>query len=172
MKRNPRQNVESSPTAGILQPLALVDSLDLTRYLGRWYEIARFQHWFERNLVGSIAEYTLRTDGKIAVVNSGFKGTLEGKLKKARAVAWRPSVARPGALKVSFFPFTAGDYLVFALDDGYQWALVGDNSRKYLWFLARTPEVSNELYSSMMELARHQGFDLSGLLTVPQRARA
>lgn len=153
-------------------PLRTVPELDAARYLGTWYEIARFQHVFEKDLVGCRAEYTALSDGRIRVVNSGFRGTLDGKYKKAKAVAWIPDPARPAALKVQFFWPFAGDYLVFGLDaKDYQWALVGDNSRKFLWFLSRTPEVSPELLESMKAAAVAAGYDLSGLFLVPQKKR-
>lgn len=152
--------------------LKLVPVLDAERYLGRWYEIARYQHRFEKKLAGVTAEYALRPDGRISVVNSGFKGSLDGKYTEARAVAWIPDPAVPAALKVRFFHLFAGDYLVFGLDDAnYQWALVGDNSGKYLWFLARTPEISDELYGQMKAAAVAQGYSLDGLYKVPQKAR-
>jgi apolipoprotein D and lipocalin family protein len=89
-----------------------------------------------------------------------------------KAVAWRPNEAVPGALKVKFFGLFTSDYLVFGLDDvDYQWALVGNNSRKYLWFLSRTPEVAPELLEKMKGMAEAQGYDLSKLYIVPQKAR-
>jgi apolipoprotein D and lipocalin family protein len=155
-----------------LGPLAIVPQLDIQRYLGRWYEVARFDQPFEKDLVGTTAEYSLRADGRVQVVNSGFKKDLDGPYKEARGVAWVPDPKRPAALKVSFFWPFAGDYLVFGLDDDdYSWAVVGDNSRKYLWFLARTPEISGELFENMKQLARGQGYDLSGLYVVPQKPR-
>ena len=154
------------------EPLRLVENLDTNRYLGRWYEIARFQHGFEKSLVGVTAEYSPRSDGKIVVINSGFKNDLNGAYKEARGVAWVPDPRRPAALKVRFFwPFT-GNYLVFGLDDNdYSWALVGDNSRNYLWFLARTPDISKDLLEKMRQIARDQGYDLSDLCMVPQKPR-
>ncbi len=154
------------------EPLALVPSLDLQRYLGRWYEVARYQHGFEKTLVGATAEYALRDDGKVSVLNSGFKKTLEGKYTDVKAVAWRPNDAVPGALKVKFFGLFTSDYLVFGLDqENYQWALVGENNRKYLWFLSRTPEVDSALFEQMKAIASAQGYDLSKLYIVPQKAR-
>ncbi|HWR12660.1 MAG TPA: lipocalin family protein [Rectinemataceae bacterium] len=154
------------------KPLDLVPALDLQRYLGRWYEVARYQHGFEKTLVGATAEYALRDDGRISVLNSGFKKTLEGKYTDVKAVAWRPDEAVPGALKVKFFGLFTSDYLVFGLDDeDYQWALVGNNSRKYLWLLSRTPEVAPELLEKMKGMAEAQGYDLSRLYIVPQKAR-
>jgi apolipoprotein D and lipocalin family protein len=159
-------------TPRALGPLRLVESLDVQKYLGRWYEIARFTKGFEKNIVGAAAEYSLRDDGRIRVVNSGFRATLDGRYTEAKGVAWRPDPRRPAAFKVSFFWPFAGDYLVFGLDqESYSWALVGANSREYLWFLARTPEISDELYQKMRQLAQDQGYDLSTLYKVPQKAR-
>lgn len=152
--------------------LTTVDALDLDRYLGSWYEIARYQHGFEKNLVGAKADYSLRDDGRIQVVNSGLKKTLDGKLTSVKAVAWRPDEAQPGRLKVKFFGLFTSDYLVFGLDEQqYQWALVGNDSKDYLWFLSRTPVVSDELLSTMKQLAREQGYDLENLFLVPQKER-
>lgn len=154
------------------KPLDLVPSLDLDRYLGRWYEVARYQHTFEKSLVGATAEYSLRKDGKVDVLNSGFKNSLDGKYTDVKAVAWRADDAVPGALKVKFFGLFTSDYLVFGLDDvDYQWALVGNNDRKFLWFLSRTPEVAPELMDKLKGIVEAQGYDLSKLFIVPQKAR-
>ncbi len=155
-----------------LGPLDTVATVDVQRYLGRWYEIARFQHRFEKSIVGATAEYSLRDDGRIQVLNSGFKKDLNGAYSQVKAVAWVPDAARPGALKVRFFGLFTSDYLIFGLDaENYSWALVGSDTRDYLWFLARTPEISEELFSRMKDIARGQGYDLSGLYKVPQKAR-
>lgn len=154
------------------KPLVFVDKLDKQRYLGRWYEVARFQHRFEKSLVGVTAQYTLCSDGKIRVVNSGFRYDLNGPYREAVGVAWVPDPRRPAALKVRFFWPFSGNYLVFGLDEkDYSWALVGDSSRRYLWFLARTPQISKELFEKMKQKARDQGYDLSGLYEVPQKER-
>jgi apolipoprotein D and lipocalin family protein len=164
--------VSCSSTEFADDPLDLVGSLDLERYLGRWYEVVRYQHTFEKNLVGATAEYSLREDGRVQVLNSGFKKSLDGKYSSVNAVAWRPNEEQPGALKVKFFNLFTSDYLVFGLDEeNYQWALVGNNDRKFLWFLSRTPEVSDELLEHMKQIAQSQGYDLSGLYIVPQKAR-
>jgi len=153
-------------------PLELVPALDANRYLGRWYEIARFQHRFEKTIVGATAEYSLRPDGRIQVVNSGFKKSLDGSYTAVKAVAWIPDPAKPAALKVKFFGLFPADYLVFGLDEaGYSWALVGENSRKYLWFLARTPTIDEALLAKMKDIALAQGYSLDGLYMVPQKAR-
>jgi len=153
-------------------PLETVETLDLERYLGRWYEIARYQSGFEKNIYGATAEYTLRDDGRIQVINSGFKKSLDGPYTKVKAVAWRADDNVAGALKVKFFSLFTSDYLVFGLDDeNYEWALVGNNSRKFIWFLSRTPEISSERLEMMKKIAVEQGYDLSSLFYVPQKER-
>ena len=157
---------------GGAQPLDTVDSVDVQKYLGRWYEIARFQHGFEKSIVGATAEYSLRPDGRIQVVNSGFKKALDGKYTEVKAVAWVPDASKPGALKVKFFGLFTSDYLIFGLDqEKYSWALVGSNERDFIWFLSRTPTVSDDLLAKMKAIAVSQGYDLSGLYLVPQKAR-
>ena len=153
-------------------PIKTVGSLDLERYLGRWYEIARFQSGFEKNIYGATAEYSLREDGRVDVVNSGFKNNLDGKYTSVKAVAWRPDDSIPGELVVKFFSLFKGEYLVFGLDEeNYEWAIVGNNNRNFLWFLSRTPEISQELQDKMEQLAIEQGYDLSELFYVPQKLR-
>ena len=135
-------------------------------------EIARFHTVFEKSVVGATAEYSLRGDGKIQVVNSGFKNSLDGAYTEVRAVAWVPDPTRPAALKVRFFGLFPADYLIFGLDqDSYTWALVGEDSRDYLWFLSRTPQIDDALFNRMKDLAAAQGYDMSRLYTVPQKAR-
>jgi len=153
-------------------PLETVKSLNLERYLGRWYEIARYQTSFEKNIYGATAEYTLRKDGRINVLNSGFKKSINGPYTSVKAVAWRPNDNIPGALKVKFFSLFNADYLVFGLDEkNYDWALVGNNNRSVIWFLSRTPKISKEDLDKMMTIAKNQGYDLSKLFFVPQKTR-
>jgi len=153
-------------------PLDTVDALDPVRYMGRWYEIARFQHGFEKSLVGATADYSLNGNGSVAVVNSGFKKSLDGTFTSVKAVARVPDPAKPGKLKVKFFGLFESDYLVFGLDaEDYSWALVGDDKRRYLWFLAWTPEIDENLFERMKSIAEAQGYDLSDLYRVPQKAR-
>ncbi len=161
----------SVPPEG-MGPVRLVKTVDPERYAGRWYEIARFQHSFEKDVYGAAAEYTLKDDGRIQVVNSGFKKSLDGKYTEVKAVAWVPDPNVPAALKVRFFSLFSSDYLIIGLDEqNYRWAIVGDNSRDFLWLLARTPEIDNELYDDMVKIAMEQGFDTSKLFRVPQKAR-
>ena len=143
-----------------------VKSLDLSRYLGTWYEIARFDHSFERGMDNVTAEYLLREDGKIDVINSGWKN---GKFKVAEGKAKQPSpVTDPAALKVSFFLFFYSDYNILMLDDDYQVALVGSSSPKYLWLLSRTPQLPDSVIDLVMEEAESRGYDTSKLIWVDQ----
>ena len=152
-----------------IQPLVLVSSVDPVRYAGLWYEVARYPQFFEKDLVGVTAEYVIRQDGKIGVTNSGFKKSLGGPKSVVHAVARVPDPAIPGALKVKFFGLFEADYLIFGLDTlNYAWALVGDNSRKQLWFLSRTPRPEQSTLDRMRELAQASGYDLARLEYIPQ----
>ena len=143
-----------------------IPDLDLYRYLGLWYEIARFDHSFERDMNNVTAEYLLRADGKIDVINSGWKG---GKYKVADGKARQPDPkGDPAHLEVSFFLFFYSDYNVLMLDDDYQVALVGSGSPKYLWILSRTPDVSTEVLDAVLKEASDRGYDTSKLIWVDQ----
>lgn len=146
-----------------------VKELDLNRYLGTWYEIARFPHSFEKNLVGVTATYSLRNDGKIKVVNRGFKNTLEGELSEAIGKAKIPDPSKPANLKVSFFWFFYAEYNVLELDENYQYAMIGSSSPKYFWILSRTPQMDSATYEMLLEKARKRGYNLEKLEKVPQR---
>lgn len=143
-----------------------IDDLDLYRYLGVWYEIARFDHSFERGMDNVTAEYLLRDDGKVDVINSGWK---DGKYKVADGKARQPEPETdPAHLEVSFFLFFYSDYNVLMLDDDYQVALVGSGSPKYLWILSRTPAVSTEVLDAVLKEASERGYDTSKLIWVDQ----
>jgi lipocalin len=144
-----------------------IKELDLQRYLGTWYEIARFDHRFERGLVGVTATYSMREDGKIRVLNQGYKNSLDGKLSIAEGKAKLTN--EPGKLKVSFFWIFYADYLVMELDENYQWALIGSTSDKYLWILSRTPKLDESTKNLILEKARNRGYDTSKLIWVEQK---
>ncbi len=145
-----------------------VTELDLGKYMGTWYEIARYPHKFEKGLVGVTATYSLLPDGKITVVNQGFKNSLNGELSVARGKAKLPDKSQPGKLKVSFFWIFYADYFVLDLDPGYQWAVIGSSSDNYLWILSRSPQMDEALYNQLIEKIRNRGYDLSRLEKVPQ----
>jgi lipocalin len=141
-----------------------VRELDLNRYLGKWYEIARFPHSFEKNLVGVTATYSLRDDGKIKVLNQGYKNTLDGELSVAEGKAKIPNKQEPAKLKVSFFWIFYGDYNVLELDENYQYVMIGSSSPKYFWILSRTPQMAPEVYEMLLEKARKRGYNLDKLV--------
>ena len=146
-----------------------VNELDLQRYLGTWYEIARFDHRFERNLVGVTATYELRDDGKIRVINKGYRNSLDGKLKTAKGKARRPNPEKePGKFKVAFFLFFYADYIVMELDEDYEWALIGSSNDNYLWILSRTPQPSKNVVDKIVGLAQDRGYDTGKLIWVEQ----
>jgi lipocalin len=145
-----------------------VKELDINRYLGTWYEIARFPHSFEKNLVGVTATYSLRDDGKIQVINEGYKNTLDGKRSRAEGKAKIPDKQEPGKLKVAFFLFFYADYFVLELDENYQYAMIGSSSDKYFWILSRSPQMDSQTYEMLLEKARKRGYNLEKLIKVPQ----
>jgi len=145
-----------------------VGTLELEKYLGTWYEIARFPHSFEKGLEGVTATYSLRKDGKIRVVNQGYKGSLEGKLSRAEGKAKIPDPGDNSRLKVSFFLFFYGDYYVLELDKNYHWAMIGSSSPNYFWILSRTPQMEEQLFKQLLDNAKNRGYDLSKLIRVDQ----
>lgn len=148
----------------------VVEQLEIQQYLGTWYEIARYDHRFERGLVGVTADYSIRDDGKIKVINSGYKNSLDGKFSQAVGKAKIPNPEKePAKLKVSFFWFFYGDYFVLELDKDYQWAVIGSSSDKYLWILSRTPQMENEVYTDLLNRLKKRGYDLSSLIKVEQK---
>lgn len=145
----------------------VVKNVDLNRYVGTWYEIARFPHSFEKNLAGVTATYTLRDDGRINVLNQGYKYTPDGKLKKARAVAKVPDKEQPGKLKVYFFPLIGAAYNILELDqEHYSYALVGSSSPDFLWILYREPVMPDEIYQMLVNKAAQRGYDVNKLTRV------
>lgn len=140
-----------------------VKSLDLNRYLGYWYEVAKYDHYFERGLDYAMAHYTMRDDGKIDVLNTGIK---DGRAKDAKGIARTTSV--PGLLRVSFFGPFYSDYRVMMLDENYQYALVGGSTNKYLWILSRTPQLDEETKALIIAEADRRGYETSRLIWVKQ----
>jgi apolipoprotein D and lipocalin family protein len=146
-----------------------VKNVDLSRYAGIWYEIARLPNSFEKGLVGVTATYTLRSDGKITVLNQGFKGTLDGKRRRVKGIAKVPDPLQPGRLKVSFFLWFFADYLILDLDTlNYQYALVGSSNTDYLWVLSRTPQMDDKAYHMLLTRARDLGFTVEKLEKITQ----
>lgn len=144
-----------------------VSELDLERYAGTWYEIARFDHSFERGLICNQAHYTLRPDGKIDVLNRGVKSANPEKLSRATAIAY-PAGDTPGHLKVRFFRLFAGDYIVTDLDPDYRYAVVVSSSKRYVWILSREKMMDDALYEELVSRLRSRAFPVDQLIRVPQ----
>jgi apolipoprotein D and lipocalin family protein len=144
-------------------PLIPVKDFQLDKYLGMWYEIARMPSPFEKDLVKVTATYKLRNDGKVDVINEGYKSTKDNKKKIAHGKAKFSGAKDIGYLKVSFFgPFYA-DYIIVSLDsENYQYALVA--SGKYLWILSRTPQLAQPVLDSLLSKAKELGFDVQKLI--------
>jgi apolipoprotein D and lipocalin family protein len=155
--------------AGPLQPVA---SVDLNRYAGRWYEIARYPNSFEDGCAGVTANYAPRADGRVTVVNTCLDGGLDGPERVAQGVAHPIEGSNGARLAVNFAPIPLpagqGNYWVLYLDDAYQLAVVGEPSGRFLWFLSRTPRVTPQQRARMEEAARAQDYDLSLLEEVAQ----
>ncbi len=140
-----------------------VDDFDLQPYLGKWYEIARLDHSFERGLEGVTAHYSMRDDGRVKVVNRGYN-TEEGAWEEAVGKAYfvgDPDIAH---LKVSFFGPFYGSYVVFELDPEYQYSLVSGPDLSYLWILSRTPDLDSKTLEELVDKARARGFATEKLI--------
>jgi len=145
------------------QPLDhTVSSVDLERYMGKWYEIASFPNWFQRNCFCSAAEYTMK-DGFVEVRNSCRKESPNGAADVAVGKAYTVPGSNNSKLKVQFqWPFK-GDYWIIALDENYRYVMVGHPKRKYLWILSRTTQMDDATFERLKEIARSRGYDVGRL---------
>ncbi|MBK6335000.1 MAG: lipocalin family protein [Betaproteobacteria bacterium] len=142
-------------------PVRSVDRVDLGRYVGKWYEIAAFPMFFQRRCVGdTTAEYAVRPDGALSVVN---RCRTEQGFDEATGKAWTVDGTGNAQLEVQFFWPFRGDYWVIGLADDYQWAVVGNPNRKYLWVLARSPRPGRGSLDAALRAASAQGYDLTQL---------
>jgi apolipoprotein D and lipocalin family protein len=144
-------------------PLRVVDHVDLNRYAGEWFEIARYPHSFQKGCVVSKATYSV-IDGSIEVVNECYE---RGATSPDRSVKGRARVVdrdTNAKLKVTFFWPFAGDYWIIDLDEEYQYAVVGHPKRKYLWILARTQQMDEKLYRDILMRLREQRYDTAKLI--------
>lgn len=163
--------------SGARADLEAVPDLDLDRYAGTWYEVARLPNRFQDRCSSDVtARYELRDDGRIDVLNRCVKA--DGEAIEARGVARRASKDGPASILevrfapafLGFLPAVWGDYQVFALDPDYRWAAVGEPRRRYLWILSRTPRLDEALLGKILETAASRGFDLEPLIRTPQSA--
>ena len=143
------------------KPLEVVPHVDLQRYLGTWYEIATIPQRFQKGCVGVTAEYSLRKNGDIQVVNTCLQETLDGEVRTARGRARVVDRTTNAKLKVCFFwPFW-GAYWIIGLDADYRWAIVGHPDRTYLWILSRSPQMDQALHGDLLKLIADKGYDLT-----------
>ena len=155
-------------------PLQTIPGLDVSRYLGRWHEIAKFPNRFQKHCASDTsADYTLRPDGSIGVLNQCRRadGEWEKALGQARQIGGSGSArlqVRFAPAWLSFLPMVWGDYWIIDLDPEYRWAVVGHPSRKYLWILSRTPHPPKEKVEALVERARGLGFATDRLIWVSQ----
>ena len=147
---------------------SVVSSVDMNRYKGLWYEIARLPNFFERKLKCTSATYTLRDDGRITVLNKGNYLSDPKKSTSSTGVAWIPDKKYPAKLKVQFFWPFSGDYWIIDLDKEYKYVLVGGPSAKYLWILAREKRMDDTTYNMLLQKAVENGYDVKTIIRVEQ----
>ena len=152
---------------GMPEGVKPVTGFELDRYLGQWHEIARLDHSFERGLEQVTADYRLRDDGAVEVINRGLDAET-GEWQQAEGVAQFVGPASEAHLKVSFFGPFYGSYVVFSLGEDYDYAFVSGYNRDYLWLLARTPSVPDALKEQFVGQAKALGFDADALIWVDQ----
>ena len=157
-------------TSAQAQELQTVSKLDVKRYMGTWYEVARLPAWFQDKCKAetSKADYSLKLNGEIKVVNSCV--THDGKETSAEGVAWQPDADQPGQLKVSFMPILkhlhmfGGDYWIIELADDYSYVMVGSPDRKYLWIMARDRNLNHNITARLVDKAKALGYPIERLV--------
>ena len=153
-----------APMAGPVGNLAVpqpAKNVEPARYLGRWYELGRYEAPFQRDCEAVTADYSLREDGKIGVLNSCHKGTVNGPLKTAKGTAKIADTTTNAKLKVSFFGPIYGDYWILDRAEDYGWAIVGEPSGRYLWMLSRTANPDATMRKTIENRVREMGYDWS-----------
>jgi apolipoprotein D and lipocalin family protein len=154
---------------GLPEGVQPVGNFELDRYLGKWYEIARLDHSFERGLDSITAEYSLREDGGVRVINRGYSAR-DGDWEQAEGKAYFVRSPDTGHLKVSFFGPFYGSYVIFELDQQeYQYSFVAGPDKSYLWLLARTPRVDPAVIERFVQHAGELGFATDKLIFVEHR---
>jgi len=152
---------------GIPEGIEPVRGFEVNRYLGKWYEVARLDHSFERGLNNVSAEYSLRADGGLKVINRGFD-TLSNSWNEAEGKAYFVEDNNTAYLKVSFCGPFYGSYVVFDLGSNYEYSLVTSSDRSYLWLLSRTPDIEDDLKEKLLKEMTEMGFEKEALIFVEQ----
>ena len=146
-----------------LPPVETVPWVDLDRYMGRWYEIASYPQFFQRNCFATTATYSLRDDGSIDVLNECRKRSIDGRLSTAKGRATVADATTNAKLRVRFNIFATGDYWIIDLGRDYEFAVVGHPSRNYLWILSRMPQMDQDTWDGILERLQANQWDLSRL---------
>ncbi len=153
---------------GMPESVRPVPNFEIQNYVGKWYEIARLDHSFEDGLSQVTAEYALRGDGSVSVLNRGFSAS-QNEWREAEGKAYFVNSDSEGYLKVSFFGPFYGSYVVFALEyENYEYAFVSGPNTDYLWLLARNPSVEPAVIDMFLKMAKERGFDTERLIFVDQ----
>ncbi|MBI9071528.1 MAG: lipocalin family protein [Melioribacteraceae bacterium] len=146
-------------------PLEVVDEVDIERYIGKWYEIARLPNRFQEDCYRATAEYDIINSETISVINSCMEESIDGEIEMAEGKAFVVEGTNNAKLKVQFFWPFKGDYWIIDLDkENYTYAVVGSPSRKYFWILARTTKLNDQVYKEIIQRAENKGFNLSTLI--------
>ena len=154
---------------GMPQSVKPVSKFELNNYLGKWYEVARLDHSFERGLSQVSAEYSIKDDGGVKVINRGFSAE-DNEWQEAEGKAYFVNEATEGYLKVSFFGPFYGSYVIFELDhENYQYAFVSGPNSDYLWLLSRTPTIAPEVMEKFVSMSKARGFNTEDLIYVEQK---
>lgn len=148
-------------------PLKTAEFVDIDRYTGTWYEIARYPNSFQTGCENTTATYELLEDGRVSVLNRCVNEDGEDTIEGSARVVDKETNAK---LKVSFFWPFEGDYWILAVDDNYQWAIVGEPSRSMLWILAREPQMPEAQYQMLTDMLPEFGYDAGRLMRTPQDA--
>ncbi len=138
-----------------------IPNFNIEKYMGLWYEVARIDNRFQRNMIDVTATYTLKSNGIVKVLNKGYS-TKSKKWKSANGRA--KGTDTPNHLKVSFFPLTSGNYWVVYVDENYSVAVVSGGKPGYLWLLSRTPTISADVKAKLLKIASENGHDINRLI--------
>lgn len=151
-----------------ISTLETVNNVDVNKYSGKWYEIANYPNSFQKNCFATTAEYTLTDKGYLIVENRCKKGNIDGEESNIKGKAFIVKNSNNSKLKVQFFWPFKGDYWIIGLEENYQWAVVSDPSRKYLWILSRQNKLDDLTYDTILKLLENKGFDLTKIVKTIQ----
>jgi len=151
-----------------MEKLTTVDFVEVEKYMGLWYEIANYPNSFQKNCFKTMAEYTLLKNGDVEVVNRCRKKSLDGKANFIKGKAWVYDKQTNAKFKVQFFWPFSGNYWVIDLRKNYEYAVVGELRRKFLWILSRTPQMDEKLYNKILGRVEQKGYDLKKIVKTVQ----